>query len=246
LRAGESDLSLRSGLSTLVGSSLELGRTRSGRLVCSVRSVRSGLAVWSLGVLSSVVEGLSTIRAGGRCPSFVSVLEGTSALGDVRPVLTGRSFVSEVRFTSRSSFPESTWRIGRATAPVGRVSIVPAAPEVVTGRSGRAGLASRPPKTRDLRSSPSSATPGVRVAAPVGLSCNSVVGFTLAGRAIVMGEVRSPAVVRSFKAYAGRTGRSVRSGSLPITRRANTESAGLSRAPSAPKFCAAREVTARR
>ena len=153
--------------------------------------------------LSSLVKGLTWICAGARCSSLGSVLEGISALGNVRSTLAGRSFASEVRFTSRSSLAESTWRIGRAgraTAPVGRVSIVPAEPEVGTGRSGRAGLASRPFKTRERRSSPSSDTPGVRAAAPVGLSCSSEVGFTLAGRAMVTGAVRLPAVVRSFSA----------------------------------------------
>ena len=84
------------------------------------------------------------------------------------------------------------------------------------------------------------------MAAPVGLSCNSVVGFTLAGRAIVMGEARSAPVARSFSAYAGLMGRSVRSGSPLTTRRANSESAALSLAPSAPKSFAARDVTARK
>ena len=89
-------------------------------------------------------------------------------------------------------------RTGRLTAPVGRASI--SLLEVFVFATGVAGLASRPLSTRDLRNSSSSATPGVRIDAPVDVDVGGVDPI-LAGRVVpvavfkeVAGRARKPLV----------------------------------------------------
>lgn len=208
----------------------------------SLDSGRAGLTGRSPGDPASFDSGLLGALSG----ALSGVVNGTR--GDVRSVRAGRSFCSGGRLASRrpslrgSPPPSRGGRAGLVTAPVGRVSTDPPAPEVVIVG---ATTPSRPLSTRERRSSPSSSTPGTRAAAPVGRSIKLPGVLTLAGRATVTRSRCSDEGPRSPSAYAGLTGRSLRSGSALNTRRARVSSAGRDLAPPEPKSLAATEVTAR-
>lgn len=183
--------------------------------------------------------------------SFVSGTAGTSCRGKVWIGRVGRSLKlslpSRPRFiSSPRSAGTRTGRAGRTTAPVGRASIAPSVTLGPVFSMGICGLGSRPLNTRERRNSLSSATPGVRTAAPVDRPGNSTAGATRAGRATVTRSLRSPLPPRSGMAFAGLTGRSPRNGSPLITRRADTSSAARNFLLSAPKSFADTPVTARR
>ena len=108
----------------------------------------------------------------------------------------------------RDGTPPSTrsdgWRgsrTGRVTAPVGRASI--SLLELFVFTTGVAGLASRPLSTRDRRNSSSSATPGVRIDAPVDVEVGGSDPI-LAGRLVP---------VAASEEVAGRAGKPLVNGS---------------------------------
>lgn len=177
--------------------------------------------------------------------SLISGVAERSCCGKVRVGLAGRSL--GLSFASRPPTFPSPWftglrsgRAGRATAPVGRVSITPGAAFSVVAT----GVGSRPLSTRERRNSLSRGTPGVRTAAPVCRAGKSRAGVTRAGRATITRSPPSPLALLAI-AFAGLTGRSPRNGSVPITRRARASFAGCNLAL-VPKSLADAEVTARR
>ena len=145
---------------------------------------------------------------------------------------------------SDESRGELTGRAGRITAPVGRVSVARSVTPEPEFSMGIWGLGSRPLNTLERRNSSSKAVPGVRAAAPVDRLGNSTVGATRAGRAIVTRSLCSPLALPP--APAGRIGKSPRTGSSLITRRANASSTARNFPPSAPKSRVDTLVTARR
>jgi hypothetical protein len=126
---------------------------------------------------------------------------------------------------------------GLSTAPVGLTFNAPPSFGVLATETG-----SRPLKTRRRRRSLSSATPGVRGAAPVGLA-RPAPGMPGAGRAAL---TRPAAFVLLPGTTAGLTGRSPRKGCAPTTRRARSLLAGCGRTARFPKSRAGTAVTARR
>jgi hypothetical protein len=99
-------------------------------------------------------------------PSRVNGLSGTTEGTRSRRCMSASLFGVPLRSKpSRGSTASRGGRAGRLTAPVGRVSGPPAF--VVESAAGIEGLASLPLRIRVRRSSSSSGTPGVRVAAPV-------------------------------------------------------------------------------
>lgn len=124
-------------------------------------------------------------------------------------------------------------RTGRVTAPVGRASI--SLLEVFVFTTGVAGLASRPLSTRDRRNSSSSATPGVRIDAPVDVDVGGIDPI-LAGRVVP---------VAASEEVVGRAGKPLVNGSCVIARLASTSSALLVRKSSLPICLALAVVTAR-
>jgi hypothetical protein len=112
---------------------------------------------------------------------------------------------------------------GRATAPVGCASVFTVG-VVVFGCAGWFGLGSRPRKTLLRRRSSSSATPGLRSAAPVGRSGTCTVGTLPQSR---------------------RRGRSSRCGSRSITLRAIVSSTPRPRRSGFPKSRRGTRVTPR-
>jgi len=128
-------------------------------------------------------------------------------------------------------------RVGRVTAPVGRVSTSLPTDVSTVGVEfwGGACRASRPLSTRERRSSSSSGTPGIRVAAPVA-GGNATVS-TLAGRPTVRSTAES--------ALGGLAGRPVNKGSEPITLLAKAASALVGLRSALPICFALADVTAR-
>jgi len=153
--------------------------------------------------------------------------------------LSGRcSLVSVLVIGLRPPESESRGaRVGRVTAPVGRVST--SLPEDVSTVGvelcGGACRASRPLSTRERRSSLSSGTPGVRVAAPVA-GGNTLVS-TRAGRPTFRSAAES--------ALGGLAGKPVNKGSEPITLLAKASSALVGLRSSLPICFALADVTAR-
>ncbi len=141
-------------------------------------------------------------------------------------------------FLSPVSVRSDGWRgspTGRVTAPVGRASISPT--EVVVFVTGVTGLVSRPLNTRDLRSSSSSGTPGVRVDAPV--EDDEAGGIVLDERLALL------SVLVALSTVAGLAGNPDRKGSSLIARRAIASSALLALKSSLPICFAFAVVTAR-
>ena len=208
---------------------------------CSGGATRTGgLSLFSV----ARVEGEASVGGvGGGDGARRSGLAPSGSVGEAGVLtLDLMGFESPVGL-ERSGFLESpplTTRGGRATAPVGLLSGVPAF-ELSPGEAIRG---SRPLKTLERRSSSSSGAPGVRVAAPV-LSGRPAVGKRIGGRAI-----------------AGRSGRwladdpsgrvPTRAGSPPLigselyARRASVSSARSGRTVSSPIDLAGILVTARR
>jgi hypothetical protein len=208
----------------------------------------------------------------------------------VGSAIRGSDWVSiRVRSLSRAGLLVSLSRpgllvSGRAIAPDGGVSTAGVASITVSllGRTdgaelfgadedcvlvctGSTGRGSRPLNTRDRRSSSSNATPGVRSAAPVGLSGNSILLTGAATRLPSPPPAAAappppfappplttpapPGLPLPFLALPPTTslrrGKPVRSGSVSSTRRAIPSSTGRGRSSSLPKSRRGTRVTPR-
>jgi len=105
---------------------------------------------------------------------------------------------------------------------------------------------SRPPKTRARRSSPSSATPGARGAAPVERSITGRAGDCVARRITFRRARPLASVVTLLSELLGGTCRRPRTGSEVNARRATSIDAGRARKLAAPNSRTGTALTARK